>query len=104
MSALCQKQTYAAQQNALFDHFVAAHGESLRKGEIRSGGLLLGLATRLVRPVALTNREKNSNRVLSSDRDTPRGRACLASVQQGHAIRGMKSVLHVRCLEANDVA
>jgi len=64
MSALCQKQTYAAQQNALFDHLhVAAHGESLRKGEIRPGGLLLGLATQLVRPVALTNRDKELGEV-----------------------------------------
>src|SRR5262249_40185929 len=46
----------------------------------------------------------NSNRVLSSDRDPRRGRACLASGQQGPAIRGMKSVLHARCLEANAVA
>jgi hypothetical protein len=34
MSAMCQKRTYAVQQNALFDHFVGAQGERLPKREI----------------------------------------------------------------------
>src|SRR5215472_11452495 len=98
MSALCQKRTYAVQQKAVYSITL-------------SSALMARVCAKVIRPrdsarppVALTNREKNSNRVLSSDRDTPRGRACLASGQQGHAIRDMKSVLHARCLEANAVA